>query len=113
VNIEELESTLKPKLKFSFWYMHDNHTFTRLKSSTIDEMCKEAFEIGKESPYGMLCPVTVLNAETDKELRRVGSIVHTTESSELNDTKYANAIQQWKHEILQDADIRAHLIENI
>lgn len=54
----------------SFWWMHDNHTFTKLVGTTIDEIVSQADSLAKTSPYGQLCEVIVLSG--DKELRRVG-----------------------------------------
>lgn len=77
----------------SVWYMHDNHTFTRLGGG-VEAILREARRLGKESPYGMLCPVTLLRG--DKEIRRLKRCVHARK--ELGDTA------EWEAEVRDDAD---------
>lgn len=55
--------------RVSFWWMHDNHTFTKLVGG-LDEIVNQANSLAQVSRYGMLCSAIVLAG--DKELRRVG-----------------------------------------
>lgn len=77
----------------SVWYMHDNHTFSRLGGG-VEAILREARRLGKESPYGMLCPVMLLRGE--KEIRRLKKCVHSRK--ELGDTS------EWEAEVRGDAD---------
>lgn len=85
-----------------FYYMHDNHTFTRLYGTTVDEILKEADRVESSSSYGMLCPVILMRG--NKEVRRVGTSVH---SGSRNDTKikWNEGKEIWKKEVLADNDI--------
>lgn len=85
----------------SFWYMHDNHTFSRL-TGTVEEIVAAAREWAKKSPWGMLCPVTLLRGE--KEIRRLKKCVHA--QRELGDTT------EWEAEVRSDADVMRILSEN-
>jgi len=73
--------------------MHDNHTFSRLGGG-VETILREARRLGEESPYGMLCPVTLLRG--DKEIRRLKKCVHARK--ELGDTS------EWEEEVRGDAD---------
>jgi len=75
------------------WYMHDNHTFSRLGGG-VEAILREARRLGKDSPYGMLCTVTLLRGE--KEIRRLKKCVHARK--ELGDTS------EWEAEVRGDAD---------
>lgn len=77
----------------SIFYMHDNHTFTKLEGDTAT-ILREARRLGKESPYGMLCPVILLHGK--KEIRRVGPHIHA--QKELGDTA------KWESAVFADAD---------
>ena len=58
----------------SVWYMHDNHTFTRLRG-TVDDIVTQARELGVKSPYGMLGPLRLL-APNGQILETVGKSIH-------------------------------------
>jgi len=57
-----------------FYYMHDNHTFSRLQGATIDEVLTAADAVALESPCGMLCPPMLLAG--GKEVRRLKEVAH-------------------------------------
>lgn len=58
----------------SVWYMHDNHTFTRLYGD-VDSIVDQARQIAVGSPYGMLGSVKLMD-RNDRELRTVGDLIH-------------------------------------
>lgn len=76
------------------WYMHDNHTFTRLKGS-LSEIIRQARELARKSPYGMLCNVAIISYEGN-EIRRLKEVVHAT--TELGVTS------AWEAEIRADPE---------
>jgi hypothetical protein len=86
--------------KVSIWYMHDNHCFSQLEGKTIKDILKEADRIEKESSYGALCPVIVLAG--DKELRRVGPMVH---SHGKDKKEWEEGKKRWKEVIEKDNEI--------
>jgi hypothetical protein len=56
------------------YYMHDNHTFTRLTGKTLNKILQAADKLAVESPCGMLCsPVVMANG---KEIRRLKVTAH-------------------------------------
>jgi hypothetical protein len=59
------------------WYMHDNHTFTRLRGN-VDAVVAKARALGVESPYGMLSRVRLIGSN-EIEIRSVGDSVHARE----------------------------------
>ncbi len=81
-----------------FYYMHDNHTFTKLKGSLAD-MVSEAVELAEKSPSGMLCDAILLN-KSGKEVRRVGEAVHARGTC-LD----AAALKAWAESLSADPDI--------
>lgn len=88
----------------SFFYMHDNHTFTRLKGSSVDEILDHAdqVEAGPNGSFGMLCPARIVY--TDKQERRVGECVHSDGEREPKH-KWESGKILWKHALCSDADI--------
>lgn len=91
-------------MHISCWFMHDNHTFTRLNATTIAELVEEARGIAKRRSYGSLCPVTVMRGE--REVRQVGPMVHFHELGDAGDPK---AVAEWIAACESDPDIRAAL----
>ena len=81
--------------KISVWYMKDNHTFIKIKEKSPEKVVEKVKEIVLKHPYGMLCPVILLNDE--KELRRVGEPVHA--GKELADAS------KWLSEVSKDEEI--------
>lgn len=95
--------------KVSFRYMHDNHTFTKLYGTTLDEVLEAADAIETESSGGMLCPVTLLNKE--KDLRRVGPCVHSRGIKDLKE-HWNSGIDEWRKAVEADADVMRLLPTN-
>jgi hypothetical protein len=83
--------------RISLWYMHDNHTFTKLKGS-MKKVMKKAEELRDESPYGMLCSATLLKG--DKEIKRVGISLHARKGYWSD----GHTIEEWRDSIYQDLD---------
>jgi hypothetical protein len=89
-------------MKVSLWYMHDDHTFTRI-SGTLDQIVDEARRLGIESPYGMLGPVRVLGPN-DVVFRIVGDSIHARKG-------FAEAdLARWKGEVLADPEVVSLLV---
>ena len=57
-----------------FYYMHGNHTFTRLKGNTLDEILVHADKVVTVDPGGMLCQPILMHK--DIEVRRIGVNIH-------------------------------------
>lgn len=90
----------------SVWYMHDGHWFTRIKETSVDAIIEKAREIERESPYGMLCDVSVF--WNDKELGRVGKCAHS--GGKYAPDKWERELAVWKEKLLEHPDVVA-LIE--
>ena len=82
-----------------FWYMHDTHTFTRIKGSNLDEILENADKIEKDNSYGMLCPAILMCG--DKEVRRVGSPAHSRGSKDSKEHWNAGK-KEWRQAIESD-----------
>lgn len=94
-----------------FFFMHDNHTFTSLRGTTIDEVLAYAdrLESGEHGSYGMLCPVVVLNDA--KEIRRVGPPAFSRGRADPKD--YWNAGKaKWRAAVEADPDVMRVLSSN-
>lgn len=92
-----------------FYFMHDNHCFTKLHGATLDEILARADEVEAESSYGMLCPVILLHGE--KEVRRVGKVAHGKGSKDPKD--YWNTGKAaWRESVEADADVMRLLASN-
>ena len=89
-------------IKLGIWYMHDNHLFTKLHGNTIDKILAHAESVRKESPYGMLCPITVLGVN-DKELRRVGPPVH--DQGIYKPDRWQEMLPEWRAAVEADVDV--------
>ena len=87
--------------RVSFYYMHDNHTFSPLGGYTLDEIVYCCNKIRANSPCGMLCPPILLKG--DREIRRVGEPVHC-QGLEKSEQWFLD-IARWKEEIKKDADV--------
>lgn len=94
--------------KISFYYMHDNHTFSKLKGRTLEQIADHCYEIREHSHYGMLCPVILLR--DDKEIRRVGEPVHC--SGPRKDDLWFTGINEWKQNLKTDKDVMRLLLTN-
>jgi hypothetical protein len=84
-----------------FYYMHDNHAFSRLKGQTPKQIIEHCNEIRKTSYYGMLCPIILLL--DDKEIRRVGVSAHCPGPN--NDAEWKHNVAEWAKSINADADV--------
>ncbi len=87
-----------------FYFMHDNHTFTRLRGKTLDEVLShaDAVETGKRGSYGMLCPAMLMNGK--KEVRHVGPPAHARGSKDPKDNWNAGKAA-WLVAVKADADV--------
>ena len=85
-----------------FYYMHDDHTFTKLHGTTLDEILAHADEVESTSSYGMLCQVILMRG--DKEVRRVGGAAHSGSSKDPKD-KWDAGKAAWKKALEDDADV--------
>lgn len=108
------EALVKPKnLRVSIWGMYDTHLFHKYGGATVDEVIvnwlshiaepipamvgeKKVDDLGPTS----LCPAIVLDG--DKELRRVGEMVHVdfkTRSPRIKD------VERYRRALKADPDI--------
>lgn len=87
-----------------FYFMHDNHTFTRLKGDTLDELLAHAddVEAGEHGAYGMLCPAILLHGE--KDVRRVGPPVHARGKEDSRRQWEAGKVK-WRKAMAADDDV--------
>jgi len=94
--------------RVSTYVMFDNHTFKQLHANTVDGLIEEwralnqsGSECLKRNGRADLCSVIIITA-SDKELRRVGSMVFRNSGPEL---------AQWRAALLSDADVVALLAQ--
>jgi hypothetical protein len=99
-----------PPDSISIWYMHDNHTFTRLYGITLDEVLANADKVKAKSSHGMLCPVHL--TQGGREIRRVGPPAHAGSSKDTKD-KWVAGKSAWRAALLADADVMRLLPHNI
>jgi len=94
-----------------FYFMHDNHTFTRLHGKTLDEVLENAdtVEAGKRGSYGMLCPAMLMHGK--KDVRRVGPPAHAKGSNDPKDNWNAGKAA-WLAAVKADADV-VRLMEKV
>ena len=85
-----------------FYYMHDNHTFSRLTGATIDEVLASADAMAKESRCGMLCSPLLLAG--GKEVRRLKAVAHAP-CCGSDDSKWLTGIAEWRTECEADSDV--------
>jgi hypothetical protein len=87
-----------------FYFMHDNHTFTRLLGATLDDILAHAEDV-ESAPggsYGMLCPAVLLSDGT--EIRCVGPCAHAGGSKDPKD-KWREGKAKWLKAMKDDPDI--------
>jgi hypothetical protein len=84
----------------SAWYMHDNHTFTRVIGS-VGEMIEQAVSLAAESPCGMLGSIKLL-ADDGTVIRTIGPSVHWKFDTRALDS---DALERWHDDALADPDI--------
>ena len=92
----------------NFYYMHDNHTFSKLYGTTVDEVMEACSKIRNKSPWGMMCPPILLRGT--KEIRRINHAVHC---HGIDKTKeWNNELIAWKKEIEKDYDLMRCIVNN-
>lgn len=85
-----------------FYYMHDNHTFSRLHGTTIDEVLAAADAMATESRCGMLCPPMLSGG--GKEVRRLKEVAHAP-CCGSGDSKWMAGKDAWRKEAEADSDV--------
>jgi hypothetical protein len=91
--------------RLSIHYMTDNHCFIPLKGNTLDALMDHADAVASEYPYGSIA--TVIICEGDKEIRRIGHMVHHYPSKPQ---KWQDGKARWKTDIEQDQDAMSLLL---
>jgi len=84
-----------------FYYMHDNHAFSKLTGDTLEEVLDSAYAMAKESRCGMLCAPMLLAG--GKEVRRLNGVAHAPCGSD--DSKWLAGIAEWRKECEADSDV--------
>jgi len=95
--------------RISFYYMHDNHTFSKLKGRTLQQIADHCYAVREKSHYGMLCPPILLQG--DREIRRVGDPVHCPGPNK--DPIWFDGINKWIKALEKDADVMRLVLTNI
>lgn len=95
-----------------FYFMHDNHTFTRLRGATLDEVLAhaDAVEAAEGGSYGMLCPAILIHGE--KDVRRVGTPAHARGREDPKDNWNAGKAK-WREALEADIDVMRLLPSNV
>ena len=83
---------MRPK----FWFMRDNHTFIELRGTNIYEVMSDAKKVSKLNPYGMVCPVILLDGEKEN---RIGIMANVDEDGKVN-------LDEWYNKIKDEAVIQ-------
>lgn len=77
-------------IRLSFWFMRDNHTFVELKGTNIFEVMSDATKISKLNPYGVVCPVSIIEGEKEN---RMGVMASVDGEGKVNLDEWYNAIK--------------------
>ena len=85
-----------------FYYMHDNHTFSRLHGVTLEEVLAAADVMAQESHCGMLCP-PILFAD-GKEVRSLKEAAHAPCCGK-GESKWIEGKTAWREECEADSDV--------
>ena len=85
-----------------FYYMHDNHTFSRIPGTTLDVILANADTMAHESRCGMLCPPMLLAG--GKEVRRLREVAHAP-CCDSGDAKWVAGTEAWRKECEADSDV--------
>lgn len=94
--------------RISFYYMHDNHTFSKLYGTTLTEITDNCTIIRNESPWGMLCqPIISMD---EKEIRRINAVVHCPGRNK--DDQWNEDLVKWREEVSKDPDVSRLIINN-
>lgn len=90
--------------KVSVWGMYDCHAFERYQGRSVDEIFNAWLDHKPDPTYGetALCPIIVMH--NDKELRRVGPMVHGRQGPEN-----AIAMRKWLAAAKADPEIESIL----
>lgn len=94
--------------RISFYYMHDNHRFTKLKGRTLYQIADHCYTVRENSHYGMLCPPILLQG--DREIRRVGEPVHCP--GPTKDNIWFVRINAWRTFLEKDDDVMRLILTN-
>lgn len=96
--------------RVKFWYLRDNHSFTRLEGDSLEEIVAKASALSSTptGAWGSLCPAIVMCGH--KEVRRVGQMVHAKGANDPR-IKWNEGIQQWIKALSADKDIMRLLAE--
>lgn len=92
-----------------FYYMHDNHTFSPLRGTTLDAVIARANHLEQVSPWGMLCGPILLRGT--KEVRRVNVDAHS--HGRQQPAKWAADVEAWRHVVQADIDVMRLLPTNV
>ena len=85
-----------------FYYMHDNHTFTRLLGNTLEEILIHADAVEAVSSFGMLCDAVLMRQ--GKEFARVGTVVHSGSSKDSKDA-WNSGKEVWLRILKENKDV--------
>lgn len=86
--------------RVSFWWMHDDHTFTRLEGNTLDDVIKSAERVWTKYAHGSLCPAVLCHDR--KEIRRVGKMMfHYPNKSNV----WKEDLAHWRSTMEADVDV--------
>lgn len=107
--VRYIPAEFKPD-RLGIWYMHDNHTFTKIYGDTLDKILSEACKIEATSSYGMLCPITLLHG--DRKVRRVCPAAHSGSRKESKD-KWEDGLIAWKAAAESDKEVTRLLADNL
>lgn len=87
--------------KISMWGMHDDHSFRRYKSKTVDELLRHWIADVESGVDVSLCPIIVLSGK--KELRRVGNMLFCDYKTQK--PKDMDAVKKFRSAVLADTEI--------
>jgi hypothetical protein len=93
------------------YYMHDNHTFTRLLGATLDDILAHADDV-ESTPggsCGMLCPAVLLG--NGKKIRRVGPYAHAGGFKDPKD-EWREGKAKWLKAMEADPDIMRLMVHS-
>lgn len=112
VIIDGVEYVPNPSIpvRVSFYYMHDNHTFTKLYGTTLDEVIRSANVVELSSSCGMLCPFHLLNTK-DHTVKQGTIAVHSSYSYNPKD-QWEEGIKLWKQEAENNEDVMRLILFN-
>ena len=92
--VAEHEARANRPDRVSLWFMHDNHTFTRIPATSWEEVRVEAEKLVAGDPSGYFCSATLLQGR--REIRRVpaGVVVSVDRS-----------VDEWIQALQADPDV--------